>query len=130
METLTLTSRACPICESREKSRVFAETNVAVQTLDRFAFASRKIPEYMHWRLVECRRCDLLYADPAPPAEELATLYRNADFDSAAEARQASRTYAGFLPRIAKELPDLVGAVDVGTGDGAFLHELLAAGFS
>jgi SAM-dependent methyltransferase len=130
METLTLVWRACPICGSRENSRLFAETNVAVQTLDRFNFASRKIPDYMHWRLMECRRCDVLYADPAPPPEELAPLYRNADFDSAAEARHASRTYAGFLPRIAKQLPDQVGAVDVGTGDGAFLRELLAAGFS
>jgi SAM-dependent methyltransferase len=80
--------------------------------------------------LAECRRCDLLYADPAPPPEELASLYRDADFDSGGEARQASRTYGQFLGPIAKNLPDLIGAVDVGTGDGAFLRELLAAGFS
>ncbi len=129
METLTLVSRACPICDSHGDSRLFAEANVAVGELDQFAFASRKMPEYMHWRLMECRQCDLLYADPAPPLEELATLYRDADLHSRAVARHASRTYGGLLHRIARTLPDQVGAVDVGTGDGAFLHELLAAGF-
>src|SRR5208337_1601327 len=71
----------------------------------------------------------LLYADPAPGPEELAILYRNADFDGGEEAHCAGRRYGGFLPRIISKLPDRNGAVDVGTGNGAFLQELLAAGF-
>jgi SAM-dependent methyltransferase len=130
MVSIALVPRTCPICGSRGDSRLFAEANVDLQSLDAFAFASRKLPEYMHWRLAECGRCDLLYVDPAPPLEELASLYRDADFDSGEEAGLASRTYGGFLAGIAKRLPDRVGAADVGTGDGAFLKELLAAGFS
>ena len=79
---------------------------------------------------MHCRRCDLLYADPAPAPDELAALYRDADFDSGEEARLASRTYGQFLPRLASRLPDRAGAVDVGTGDGIFLRELLDAGFT
>ena len=56
-------------------------------------------------------------------------MYREAGFDSRQEARHASRTYARFLPRIIPKLPDRSGAVDIGTGDGAFLSELIAAGF-
>ena len=40
------------------------------EALDELAFASRKPPEYMHLRLLECPVCDLLYADPAPHDEE------------------------------------------------------------
>jgi SAM-dependent methyltransferase len=129
MISIPLAARTCPICDSRDASRLFAEANVDERGLDAFAFASRKLPEYMHWRLAECTRCDLLYVDPAPPLEELASLYREADFDSREESGLASRTYGRFLPRIVKRLPDIDGAVDVGTGDGAFLKELLAAGF-
>ena len=130
MVSIPLAPRACPICGTRDHSRLFAETNVDLQSLDAFAFASRKLPEYMHWRLAECGRCDLLYVDPAPPLEQLASLYRDADFASGEEAGLASRTYGRFLAEIAKRLPDRVGAADVGTGDGAFLKELFAAGFS
>jgi len=129
MIAISLEPRVCPLCGTRESSQLFADANVGLEALDRFAFASRKLPEYMHWRLCECRNCDLLYSDPAPSPDELAGLYREADFDSAHEARHASRTYAGFLPRIVPRLPDLNGAVDIGTGDGVFLSELLAAGF-
>jgi len=108
---------------------LFAESSIRIEGLNRFAFASRKLPEYMHWRLSLCDGCDLLYADPAPRPEDLANLYRDADFDSGEEAHHASRTYGGFLPRIISHLPDLNGAVDIGTGDGAFLQELLAVGF-
>jgi SAM-dependent methyltransferase len=130
MVTISLVPRACPICGTGDHSHRFAESNADVEALDEFAFASRKLPEYMHWRLMECRKCDLLYAAPAPPLEELAKLYQNAEFASREEARYASRTYGRILGGIASKLPDRVGAVDVGTGDGVFLHELLAAGFS
>ncbi len=129
MYQLTLIPRACPICSTRDESRLFAEANFRLDALDKFAFASRKLPEYMHWRLSECQSCDLLYAGPAPSLEVLATLYREADFDSRQEARHASHTYGRFLARIVPQLPDKNGAVDIGTGDGAFLAELLAAGF-
>src|SRR5271166_6082844 len=129
MLTLSLEPRVCPVCGTRDNSHLFAESNIRVEELDRFAFASRKLPEYMHWRLSRCDGCDLIYADPAPRPEDLANLYRDADFDSGEEAHHASRTYGGFLPRIISQLPDRNGAVDIGTGDGAFLQELLAAGF-
>jgi SAM-dependent methyltransferase len=129
MIQVSLEQRNCPICGRRDASRLFALSNVRVEVLDRYAFASRKTPEYMHWRLSECLGCDLLYADPAPRSEDLATLYRQADFDSRTEARLASKTYGRFLSRIVPHLPDRRGAVDIGTGDGAFLAELLAGGF-
>ncbi len=67
---------------------------------------------------------------PGARAEDLAGLYQDADFASSAEARLAARVYGRWLRRFVPRLPDRVGAVDIGTGDGAFLHELLAAGFT
>ena len=122
-------ARACPLCGSPEGGRVFAESNINVEAFDGFAFASRKLPEYMHPRLVECGRCGILYANPALSADTLAGAYWEADFDSAREAHYASITYAAQVRRILHRLPDLQGALDIGTGDGAFLEQLLHLGF-
>ena len=130
MLQIPLVSRGCPICGPGVPSRLFAEANVRSEDLDAFAFASRKIPEYMHWRLQECNGCTLLYADPIPAPESLSRLYRQAEFDSSGEAGYAARTYGSFLPGIAVKLPDKKGALDVGTGDGVFLKELLRNGFT
>jgi SAM-dependent methyltransferase len=124
------TVRHCPVCGECGKPTLFADANIDTDQLNQFAFASRKLPEYMHWRLWECGQCDLLYANPSPAVEQLAGLYRDAAFGSGTEARWAAKTYGGLLKRIAPQLPDRVGALDIGTGDGAFLHELLDQDFS
>lgn len=121
--------RACPLCQSRDESHVFAEARIDLARLDAFAFASRKRPEYMHPRLIECRHCGVLYGNPVLSPETLADAYRSAAFDSSDEGRWASRTYAGQVRKLLRRLPDLDGALDIGTGDGAFLEELLRLGF-
>ena len=125
-----LERRDCPICKDRGEPVELAEGNVSVSELDAFAFASRKRPEYVHHRLVRCGRCDLVYADPAPAAEDLHAAYLEAAFDSVAEARRASATYGAVLGRIVSQLPSRSGALDVGTGDGSFLAELQRRAFT
>ena len=122
-------ARSCPVCGNGDESRIFAEARYDLARLDAHAFASRKLPEYMHYRLVLCPTCDLVYASPVPSAEGLARAYDEAAFDSAEEARCAARTYGRLLGPLLGRLPDLGTAIDVGTGDGAFLEELAAAGF-
>jgi SAM-dependent methyltransferase len=124
-----MVSRACPICGSGDQNKVFAEAAFDEGSLDSFAFASRKTPEYMHYRLLECGRCDTLYASPLPTRESLEKAYRDASFDSSQEANYASIVYGGFLPGIMAKLGRREAALDIGTGDGAFLEQLLAHGF-
>ncbi len=125
-----LMERACPVCGSRDESAVYAPAAFDESLLDDYAFASRKTPEYMHYRLISCPSCDLLYASPAPTAAALAAAYRDASFASSEEGRFAARTYARLLSGLLGRLPGRAGALDVGAGDGAFLEELLALGFT
>jgi SAM-dependent methyltransferase len=125
-----LAERGCPTCGSTDDSAVFAEQRLDFAALDEHAFASRKRPEHMRLRLVSCRTCDLVYASPVPSPEALSRAYEAAAFDSAEEARYAARSYAEQLRDLVAKLPDRRGALDIGTGEGAFLSELLALGFS
>lgn len=120
--------RNCPVCGTDGNASVFAESNYDSSRVSSFSFASRKLPELMHYRLLHCLACDVLYANPAPDLGALARAYEEADFDSGEEAGCAARTYARLLPRLG--LKDKDGALDIGTGDGAFLRCLLDAGFT
>ena len=126
---MEMISRACPLCGSSDTGRVFAEANIELDRLDSYAFASRKMPEYMHHRLIDCPVCDLLYANPLPCEDDLAVGYGEAAFDSGVEAHYAAATYAVTLSTFIDRLPDSHGALDIGTGDGAFLECLLEKGF-
>ena len=125
-----MTARSCPVCGSSDQLNIFTESNFDQEKINEFTFASRKLPDYMHYRLVNCPGCDLLYASLIPQPDSLTKAYFEASFDSVQEAHYASRTYAGFLSGIMRRLPDLEGALDIGAGDGAFLEELIARGFS
>jgi SAM-dependent methyltransferase len=121
-------ARACPVCGATE-GRELAPARIDAGVLDEYAFASRKFPEYMHHRLVECTTCDLVYASPVLALGDLAAAYDAAAFDSKQEAVCASRTYAGLVRSLAPRLPRTGAALDIGTGEGSFLERLLALGF-
>ena len=91
---------------------------------DSFAFASRKIPDYMHFDLYECPVCKVLVAQKIYEQSELNQQYKKADFDSSSEAQFASKTYINYLIKI---LPAFVPQkiLDIGTGEGSFLLESL-----
>lgn len=123
------TDRDCPLCATKAQSVLFAESNVRAEELDQFAFASRKLPEYMHGRLLECGVCDLLYSSPALDPGVLADCYRDADFDSGLESDYAARTYASLLEPLRPSLPKPLSVLDIGCGDGTFLNQLRLAGY-
>lgn len=126
---VSLQARACPLCGPDVPAREYAAARYDERAWGAFAFASRKLPEYMHYRLQECSGCGLLYANPAPAPEALARAYEAAAYDSAAESRYAAHTYAGLLRASMPRFAHPASALDIGCGDGAFLAELLALGF-
>ena len=123
-----LAARACPVCGATG-GRELAPARIDAAALDEYAFASRKFPEYMHHRLVECAICDAVYASPVPDVGGIDAAYDAAAFDSKEEAVFASRTYAGLVRPLLPRLPRPRSALDIGTGEGSFLEELLDLGF-
>ncbi|BBH53880.1 class I SAM-dependent methyltransferase [Fluviispira sanaruensis] len=121
--------RACPICYVDTESRVWAPENFDFSKLGEYAFASRKTPEYMHYRLHHCQCCHVLYSSPIPESNYIAHTYHEAAFDSKEEADRASLTYAKLLPTISNEIKQINSALDIGTGEGSFLERLLDFGF-
>ncbi|HEX7820351.1 MAG TPA: class I SAM-dependent methyltransferase [Sphingobium sp.] len=124
-------ARICPLCgagpdhaepflsDTRDESRVSASS-----------FASRKVPEYMSHAMVRCRACDLAYVDHPPSVAALAASYHAADYDSAQEAEDAADAYARALGLVLGALKGRGAALEIGTGTGAFLERLGAAGFA
>ena len=128
---MELHERGCPICGNGGTGREYYPAKLDESRLNAFAFASRKVPDYMHYRLLRCGDCDVLYANPAPAPDTLVAGYEQAAYDSDVEATFAAETYAHYLvERVLPKLRHRQGAIDIGTGNGAFLLALLAQGFT
>ena len=133
-EAAELKSRPCPVCGSSVESEALFESRIDAAKLGAFSYASRKTPELMHHALRLCRTCGDLFASPAPSPEFLAERYRTASFDSGTESRYAAQSYYESLVRLSRlsgrELMRSECCLDVGCGDGAFLAQALADGWS
>ena len=123
--------RSCPICgASPHRARLFVEDTLDASRLSNASFASRKEPEYMSRRMVQCPRCDLVYVPTPPTAADLAAAYHSADYDSAEEADDAAATYMRETAVLIGGLRGRQRALEIGTGTGAFLQCLHNAGFA
>lgn len=123
--------RACPLCGvGPEMAAPFLPDTRQEHRLSKSSFASRKLPEFMSHAMVCCRNCDLAYVDRPPSAASLAQSYHTANYDSAREAEDAADTYAQVIAPVLQRLERRDGALEIGTGTGAFLERLQTLGFT
>ena len=115
----------CTICGRRLK--LYKESNYSKGQVTSFAYSSRKIPEYMHWDLYECKSCRVLYSDCPIDINDIFSKYEGASYDSSEEADYASITYFNYLNKMLPEYPKNK-ALDIGTGNGSYLFMLSKAG--
>ena len=125
----SLATRVCPVCGAKSVKKILVDQRIDWQKLDEFAFASRKDPELMSWRMVCCAGCDVAYAAEAPSGSELVDAYHEADYDSSEEANYAAESYARELAPHVRRLPQRKAAMEIGAGNGAFLTSLVKMGF-
>jgi SAM-dependent methyltransferase len=84
----------------------------------------------MHFQMIVCPDCSLCYASPIPTLSWFQSEYLDADFDATNESGYAAKSYARYLKKNIASLVAFDDALDIGTGDGAFLRELLNLGFT
>lgn len=109
---------------------MFLAESIDPNKLSSFSFSSRKEPEYMCHRLVQCPSCGLVYADQPPAADELAHAYHQADYDSSEEANDAAAAYLSAIRPTLNALAQRRTALEIGAGTGVFLEYLAREGFS
>lgn len=115
----------CPVCG--RKLVLYKKTNYSGKEITPYTFSSRKVPEYMHWTLNECKDCHILYSDCPIMDEEIFRQYEVASYDSGNEADCASKTYFSYLKRYVPKYPK-GSALDIGTGNGSYLLSLKDGG--
>ena len=93
-------------------------------------FSARRMPDRTRHRMVRCRRCSLVRADPVLDPERSAELYRASTFDYGDELEGLRATYGDALDRLSAVVPGRGGLVDIGCGNGFVLEIALDRGWS
>jgi SAM-dependent methyltransferase len=125
-----LLATRCAICGVFDHADELYPANLGLDAFTPAVFSARRTPDRTRHRMVRCRRCSLVRADPVLDPELSAELYRASTFDYGEELDGLRATYGAALDRLAAVIPSRRGLVDIGCGNGFVLEIALGRGWS
>lgn len=118
----------CPIC-GKERYEVVYRSDFKSKDLVPNTFLSRKSPRKVHYRMVKCLGCGLLYSNPILKEKYINNLYTMADVPDVSDLSNASHAYFYYLSTVLAKLSKKARILDIGCGNGFLLSKLKRHGY-
>lgn len=119
----------CAICERKGNYDVLFRQNFDPSSLDKKIFSARRLPDRIHYQIVRCSICGLVYSTPILEESKLENLYKKSEFTYGTEIPYLKKTYGRYLKRFESLLSGKETLLDIGCGSGFFLEEAQTLGF-
>ena len=127
--TTILTPTLCAICESEGNARELYPANFDLDAFNADVFSARRLPDMVHYRIVQCNTCGLVRSDPVIDQETLKTLYLQSALTYAKDIPNLRRTYGTYLRKLEKYKAQKECCLEIGCGNGFLLEEALSQGY-
>lgn len=127
---IQLEATRCAICGTTGNAKEVYASNFEPSALNAEVFSARRLPDRIHYRMVRCNSCSLLRSDPVAPSELLEDLYADSTFDYGPEVANLRTSYRRVVEESLPQGAQGRSILEVGCGNGFFLEEALAMGFT
>ncbi len=119
----------CPICGQEAPYQVVYQENFNEDLINEDIFSARRLPDRIHYRIVKCQKCGLIYSNPILEDQKIIDLYQRSKLTYQEEIDNLKETYGYYLKRIVSLLPAKRNLLEIGCGNGFFLEEALELDF-
>jgi SAM-dependent methyltransferase len=130
MSELKLETRYCTLCGQEGEKSVKYPPNFSEDDLNAAVFSARRMPDRRHFRLIECKKCGIIYSDPACDPSLLAKLYLQGLVNYSGQEEQIYSSYAAILDRALPSVKTKGTFLEIGGGRGFMLRYGVEHGFS
>lgn len=124
-----LVTRHCALCGPDSAKSLRYPATFRIEDLRPDIFSARRSPDRIHWQLVECESCGMIYSDPTCSADELAGLYTSSGVNYDEQESQIYASYAPILDRAVRHCQTRKSFLEIGGGSGFMLRYGVEAGF-
>lgn len=122
--------RSCPLCGEHAGKAVKYPATFRSDDLNATIFSARRTPDRVHFQLVSCVDCGIVFSDPACDASTLDALYTQSHVHYDRQVEQIYESYAPVLDRALPWLSHRGTFVELGGGTGFMLRYGAATGFA
>lgn len=118
----------CPTC-SINNSLILYKANFDLNKVSELTFSARRIPDRIHYQIVKCKKCGLVYSNPILGYSEIEKLYKKSKYTYGEYEDDLNKTYGRYLKKLVDKLPAKEKLLEIGCGNGFFLKEAKKMGF-
>lgn len=118
----------CAICEKNNAHIVYKST-VRQSKINERTFSARRMPDRIHYQIVRCDTCGLLYSNPILEDKKIEALYRKSFIRYDDSLENLKQTYGYYLKKLEAYGVKKRTLLDIGCGNGFFLEEALRQGY-
>lgn len=115
----------CAICGKKQKIIELYPQTIKFEKVNEETFSARRTPDKMHYRLVKCANCGLIFSNPILERKKIDKLYQQSLFFYNDESKYLGQTYLNYLKQALKgKNKSKLKLLDIGCGNGFFLEEV------
>ena len=120
---------SCAICGPGIHFKILYAQNFGLKNVDSELFSARKRPKGLHYQVVQCRQCGLVFSNPIFSQSALENIYRESSFSYEEDLESAKETYQKILKRVCRRLPQKEAFLEIGCSNGFTLESARELGF-
>ena len=118
----------CALCGKKQQVELLYEATFAEKDIEIDKYSARRLPDRIHYRILKCRRCSLIFSSPILLPGKIAKFYRESLCNYDEQIPYLIKTYMGLFDRFNELLTRNPRVLEIGCGNGFFLNALAKKG--
>jgi SAM-dependent methyltransferase len=115
---------SCAICLTETHDQELYAANFRSEDLNPEVFSARRLPDRLHYRMVICRQCGLMRANPVLSSHAFSVLYAQSHGHHPQLSHAAADTYGYYFQENFPHFSCQGRVLEIGCGQGSFLKVL------
>jgi SAM-dependent methyltransferase len=125
-----MTDIICALCAEKQQVKILYPATFKEEEMSTKTYSARRIPDKIHYRIVKCKKCSLVFSSPILSPKKMSLLYGKSACNYKDQIPYLIKTYFKLVEQIKNDLPKNPKILEVGCGNGFFLKALSDINFT
>lgn len=122
-------NQICAICGVKAPKKILYKQNFNLKDINENVFSARRLPDGIHYRILKCLSCGLLFSSPIFPETILNKLYKESKVTYQEQISDLAKTYGIYLKELEKYQVKKGRILEIGCGNGFLLIQAKKQGY-